>query len=284
MSAPNERQQEERCSPILYHEDLPIADNPFHLPTRLSSYLQFNECDAASIDQTSRDAPQHHTHRTAYDHISHTLTTMLDESTDQHIADYINNIPDNWEWSNPIGNRITKRKLQHCKWGAYKTDEEILELQQAILLSCPPPEQHTIFGTLLTTHLTGGGGTWDNRIINQLDGNPLLHPLQNRITIFQLHHSQHFTTLIADGMNFHHYDSLKGPPPPPAKELINIIRQWYIQHPQSPPQKTPHVSIKSTRTPPQQDGWTCSMHMLLITLTALYQGQIPTLVNSRIHA
>jgi hypothetical protein len=142
---------------------------------------------------------------------------MLDTSTEQNIADYINNIPDNWEWRNPIGNSITKRQLHNCKWGAYKTDDEILDLQKAILLSCPPPDKHTIFGTLLTTHLAGGGGTWDNRIINQLDGSILEHPLQNRITIFQLYHSQHFTTLITDGTNYHHYDPLKGPPPPQLK-------------------------------------------------------------------
>ena len=96
MSTARDHKHEEHCSSALYHEDLAIADNPFHLPSCLSSYLQCNECDMALIDQTNPHTPPHHHARTqqrnAHDHISQSLTYMLDTSTDQHIADYITHI------------------------------------------------------------------------------------------------------------------------------------------------------------------------------------------------
>jgi len=34
----------------------------------------------------------------------------------------------------------------------------------------------------------------------------------------------------------------------------------------------------------QTDGWTCDLHMLLINLTTIYQGRIPTLIHTQHHA
>ena len=47
-------------------------------------------------------------------------------------------------------------------------------------------------------------------------------------------------------------------------------------------QETPINHIQST--PQQTDGWTCGIHMLLINLTTIYQGRIPTLTNTQQHA
>ena len=194
---------------------------------------------------------------------------MLGSFTDQQLAEYITNIPAHWEWTNLRGNKITKRQLDQSKWGSHKNDDDILSFQTAILLSYPPPGMHTVFGSLHTTNVVTGGGAWRTHIVNQLDGSLLTHPLENPITIFQIYHSHHFTTLITDANTYHHYDSLKGSPPLSAKKLVKYINQWYIQHPQPLPHRRPGISIQSKKTPPQCDAWTCSMHMLLITLTAL---------------
>ena len=47
-------------------------------------------------------------------------------------------------------------------------------------------------------------------------------------------------------------------------------------------QNTPIVHIQST--PQQTDLWTCGLHMLLINLTTIYQGRIPTLTHTQHHA
>ena len=48
----------------------------------------------------------------------------------------------------------------------------------------------------------------------------------------------------------------------------------------TPPTRNTHIQS----TPQQMDGWTCGIHMLLINLTTLYQGRIPTLTHTQQHA
>ena len=67
--------------------------------------------------------------------------------------------------------------------------------------------------------------------------------------------------------------------------IHNTLRQWYGGLEIAPPllkQDTPTVHIQST--PQQTDGWTCGLHMLLVNLTTIYQGRIPTLTHTQYHA
>ena len=111
-----------------YPADQDIAPNPFYLPPRSDHTSSCNEIE--SIDLTTQASPPRNiTHNPHYARIASTLEHMLDTYDDQQLADYITHIPDQWTWVNPRGKTITKRQLQQSKWGAYKSDDEILDLQ-----------------------------------------------------------------------------------------------------------------------------------------------------------
>ena len=67
--------------------------------------------------------------------------------------------------------------------------------------------------------------------------------------------------------------------------IQNTLRQWYTGLDIPPPllrQDTPNIHSQST--PHHTNGWTCGLHMLLLNLTTIYQGRIPTLNHTQHHA
>jgi len=72
--------------------------------------------------------------------------------------------------------------------------------------------------------------------------------------------------------------------PKQATHLHNHLRQWY-ETSEMPPvlqSHTPVVLLPYTLT--QTDGWSCAFHMLLTSLSAIYQGNVPILQYSQRHA
>ena len=55
----------------------------------------------------------------------------------------------------------------------------------------------------------------------------LAHPLLNPITIFQLNHNSHYTTLITNNTSYYHYDGLYLPNPLTTTSIHNKLREWY---------------------------------------------------------
>ena len=151
----------------------------------------------------------------------------------------------------------------------------------------PPP--NTTVVTQYTPHLTSAIcrdiTVWRHDIHNACQDQDLPHPLFNPITIFNIHNNNPFTSLIANNHTYYYYDSLNLRPPPAINMIPNTLRQWYTGLDIAPPllrQDTPNIHIQIT--PQQTDGWTCSLHMLLINLTTIYQGCIPALNHTQHHA
>jgi hypothetical protein len=117
---------------------------------------------------------------------------------------------------------------------------------------------------------------WYHTIRNAYQDQILPHPLHSPITIFKIHNISHVTTLITNNNTYRCYDSLNLRSPPAAIKIHNTLRQWHsrldIEHPLLR-QATSNIHIQSA--PQQTDGWTCGMHMILINLTTIYQGNIP---------
>ena len=160
-------------------------------------------------------------------------------------------------------------------WGELKESNSLQAFQQAILTALPPP---TTTVTQYTTHLTFaicmGSTVWRHTIQNACQYQVLPHPLFNSIAIFNIHNNNHFTTLITNNHTYYYYDSLNLRPPSAINKIYN-----------TPPllrQDTPNTHIPSTSQ--QTDKWTYGLHMILINLSTIYQGRIPTLRHTQLHA
>ena len=73
------------------------------------------------------------THLTA-----HTLTNLMDTSTDREFADTISQLADTWHCKTKHGTTLTKKILERYAWGSYKDDQSISQFQAALLLHSPP--------------------------------------------------------------------------------------------------------------------------------------------------
>jgi hypothetical protein len=112
---------------------------------------------------------------------------------------------------------------------------------------------------------------WQHTIRNACQDHILPHPLHNPITIFNIHHNAHCTTLIADRNYYSYYDPLNSQTPRIALIIYNTLRQWYSDHSIAPPllrYTTPPITAKST--PQQTDNWSCCLHMLLNNLSGSF--------------
>ncbi len=114
------------------------------------------------------------------------------------------------------------------------------------------------------------------------------HPLQNPVTIFQLYDTIHCTTLKADNNLYHHYDGLHLPSSEQSHHICNKLREWYSS---SVPSYTPPPALHPTipeilhlETPSQKNEWSDAMHMLLVSLAAVYQSTIPSTPFNQRHA
>jgi len=73
--------------------------------------------------------------------------------------------------------------------------------------------------------------------------------------------------------------------PPAINTIHNTLRQWYSGLEIASPLLRHNTPINNMQNTPQQtDGWTCGLHILLINLTTIFQGRIPTLIYTQHHA
>ncbi len=93
----------------------------------------------------------------------------------------------------------------------------------------------------------------------------------------QVYNQQHYTTLITDNNAYNYYDGLGIPVPNTITKLHNHLRQWYGSSSKPPVLQCNTPTVHTPYTPRQTDGWSCSMHMLLTSLSAIYQAKIPIL-------
>ena len=99
----------------------------------------------------------------------------------------------------------------------------------------------------------------------------------------QIYNSQHYTTLITYNNSYYYYDGLALPVPRTMTHLHTHLRQWYGSSPLPPALRAALPAVHTPYPPPQTDGWSCSMHMLLTSLSVIYQGQVLILQYGQRH-
>jgi hypothetical protein len=162
-------------------------------------------------------------------------------------------------------------------WGSYKNDESIHNFQLAIIQTRPLPHLVTQYDTQLTNALAAYADVWTQNIHNTVQNTNLDYPLKNPITILQIFHPAHYTTLITEKNKYFCYDILSMHIPTPVNKLHARLRKWFSLT-FLLPTLTPEIpNIATSYTPQQQDGWICALHMLLVSLSAIYQGTVPIL-------
>jgi hypothetical protein len=109
------------------------------------------------------------------------------------------------------------------------------------------------------------------------------HPLQNDITILQIYNEQHYTTLITDNHRYYYYDGLGLAVPNTLTHFHDHLRQWYGDSLTPPDLQNESLAVHIPYTPQQRDGWSWAMHMLLTSLSTIYQGRAPILQYGQRH-
>ena len=145
---------------------------------------------------------------------------------------------------------VTERQLSQSAWGELKESDSLQVFQQAIITSIPPPtDTVTQYHTRLTSAICRDNTVWQHTIQNACKDHILPHPLFNPITLFNIHHNSHFTTLITNNNAYYYFDSLYLRPPPAIHMIHNTLRQWYTGLDTAPPllqHTTPVTHIQST--------------------------------------
>jgi len=146
--------------------------------------------------------------------------------------------------------------------GELKESDSLQTFQQGILTTLPTPTTDTV--TQYTAHLTSAicidSSVWRHTIQNAYQDQVLPHPLFKPSTIFNIHNTNHFTTIITNNHTHYYYDSLDFRPPTAIHRIYNTLRQWYSGLEVAPPllrQDTPNTHTHST--PHQTYGWTCGL-------------------------
>jgi hypothetical protein len=86
----------------------------------------------------------------------------------------------------------------------------------------------------------------------------------------QIYNSQHHTTPITDNINYYYYDGLGIPVPNTVTHLHNHLQQWYGSSILPPALQNDFPTVHTPYTSQQINGWSCAMHMLLTSLSAIY--------------
>ena len=111
--------------------------------------------------------------------------------------------PNKWIEVNNKGTPVTKRKLEQCIWGAYTESDGIRNLQHATVTAYPPTHTHvTQYTSHLTSAISRDSTVWRHTITNACQDHILSHPIHNPITLFNIYHNSHFTTLITDNKTY----------------------------------------------------------------------------------
>jgi len=145
---------------------------------------------------------------------------------------------------------ITKRQLLMSQWGSYRDDQSISDFHPAIMLSKPPPNLVTRYDTQLANAVVANNDVWTKNIHYAVHNTSLQHPLQNPITIMQIFHEAHYTTMITDNNKYYHYVSLRLPIPYPVNKLHTRLMTWYAQTP-LPDSLAPEIPYITTSYTPQ---------------------------------
>ena len=163
------------------------------------------------------------------------------------------NLPDSRRENNNKGILVTKHALAQCMWGEHTESDGLQNLQQAILTAYSLTHTHvTQYTTNLTSAIYKDSSVWQHTVRNACNDHILPHPLHNPITIFNIHHNSHFTTLIADPYTYSYYDPLNLHPPQHTQSTHTTLKQRYADPAIAPPllsTTAPTITIKST---PQQ--------------------------------
>ncbi len=99
-----------------------------------------------------------------------------------------------------------------------------------------------------------GTSIWRHAIRNACNNDHLQHPLHNDTTIFNIHHSLHYTTLITTNTSYYYYDPLNYPTPPPVTCIRRMLKKGYKELPIPPLLTTQHLIVIQKSTPRQTDG------------------------------
>ena len=168
-------------------------------------------------------------------------------------------------------------------WGSYRDDESIHKFQRAIKRTKPPLHLATEYDAQLANAMVADKDVWTRNIHNPVHNTTPQHPLRNPITI-QILHAAHFTTRKPNNNKYFYYDNLRLPISSPVYKLHANLRSWYT-HTLLPPSLTPELpNTSAPYTPQQQDGWSYAPHMLIVSISAIYQGTISILPYSQRHA
>jgi hypothetical protein len=160
----------------------------------------------------------------------------MDTSTNIEFVGIISHLPDTWHCKTTL----TKNILERCAWGSYKDDQSISQFQAALLLHSPPIPQVTQYDTTLSHSIANHQRVWTRNIKNTLTQTSISHPLQHPITIFQIYHNSHYTTLVTVNANYYHYNGLNLPNPPTTTSIHNKLREWYTISTHNTPQSLPY--------------------------------------------
>ena len=139
------------------------------------------------------------------------------------------------------------------------------------------PHTITQYDTLLAQSVVTHNNAWTRRITNPLTNELLQHPLHNHSTIMQIYDAQHYTTLITDNEQYYYYDGLRMGIPSIVTHLHKHIRQWYGTSAMLPILRINPPKVHTPYMPRQIDGWSCAMHMILTSVSVIYQGHVPIL-------
>jgi len=154
------------------------------------------------------------------------------------------------------------------RWGSYRDDENIHKFQHAIMQTKPPLHLATQYDNQLANAVVADRDVCTRNIHYTMHNTTPQHPLQNPITI-QIFHAAHVTTRKPNNNKCFYYDSLRLPITPPVNKLHASLRSRYTHAP-LPPALTPELPNTSAPYTPQQDGWSCAGHMLIVSLSAVY--------------
>ena len=213
-------------------------------------------------------------------------------------------LPEDWSVTNPRKKQITKRELLQHVDEEMKEGESILDFELAILKKyIPVGRTVTQYDTMLTSMLMPGKQAmkdgyietrmWRKSVKNFIFKQVLTTPLENPITIFCFYDDirKHFTTLVYGIEEIYFYDSLATKTyvvPKAVEKVYKAVRHWYEDNEVEMP-----VIIQNEKLPkinkvviPQQNlgDLCCSMHMLLVSLATIYQGDVPEVYWTTEHA
>jgi len=170
-----------------------------------------------------------------------------------------------------------------AQWEAYKDDHTVITFQQTIMLTRQFPTIVTQYDSLLAQSIVDQNDVWIRQVTNLLTGERLQHQLQNNITIMQIYNSQHYATLVTYNNIYYYYDGLGNQIPNTVTYLHNHLRQCYGSSPKPPALHCHSPTVHTPYTPRQTEGWSCAMHMLLTSLSAIYQTKMPILQYGQRH-